>query len=388
MINTNRSHSDAAGNLKHLIFLNRYGNAHEVIEAMTNGHDLAEVEAEIRRHHLNAGKRESVLDFAEDEVKRCEDLGIRIVSFLDGDYPPALRVLYDPPLALYMKGNLIASDDQAVAVVGTRHPTLYGRMQAGKFSRNLAEKGLTIVSGLAQGIDQASHEAALKISFGRTLAVLGCGLDIDYPKHSGKLRAQICERGAVLTEFCLGTQPHAAHFPKRNRIIAGLSLAVIVIEAHVRSGSLITAHQAVEQGKDVFAVPGPVDLPGSRGAHRLIKEGAYLAESHEDILETLYYRLKDQSENRERKSPLPVPLMRTKSVSPTNELEEFPECQNPVLSLDSAILALIQDHDQTAEDLMIETGQTASGLNQALTRLECSGKIKKNYAGVYRVLRP
>ena len=188
---------------------------------------------------------------------------------------------------LYVKGSLNETDQASVAIVGSRHPGLYGLEQAGRFAEKLAGWGLTIVSGFARGIDRASHEGALKISHGRTIAVLGSGLDVIYPKEHEPLYEEIRERGALVSEFALGAAPLAENFPKRNRIIAGLSLGVVVIEAHSRSGSLITAHLAAEEGREVFALPGRVDQLGSRGTHRLIKEGACLVEFPEEVFDVL-----------------------------------------------------------------------------------------------------
>lgn len=225
------------------------------------------------------------------ELSRCEEFGIELIPYGNGRYPPLLKETSDPPLVLYVRGSLIESDQAAVAIVGSRHPSLYGREQAKRFGGRLAEMGLTIVSGFARGIDREAHEAALGVRYGRTIAVLGSGLDVIYPKEHQNLYEEIAERGALISEFALGTQPFAENFPKRNRIIAGLSLGALVVEAHSRSGSLITAHLAIEEGREVFALPGRVDQPGSRGVHRLIKEGATLVESPEEVLEILVAQL-------------------------------------------------------------------------------------------------
>jgi DNA processing protein len=212
------------------------------------------------------------------------------IGISDLRYPASLRNIADPPPLLYVDGDLEPIDAQAIAIVGSRHATPYGiriaRMLAGELSR----LGFTIVSGMARGIDRVAHESALSAG-GRTLAVLGCGLDVVYPPDHKQLRAQIPEAGAVLTEFPLGSPPLAAHFPQRNRILSGLSLGVVVVEAAEGSGSLITAKLAAEQGREVFAVPGPVDVPTSRGTHGLLKLGAKLTETVDDILEELLPQL-------------------------------------------------------------------------------------------------
>ncbi len=225
------------------------------------------------------------------ELEKAESLGIETLPFQDPRYPLLLKETSDPPLILYSRGNLLESDQAAVAIVGSRHPGLYGREQAKRFAGRLAEMGLTIVSGFARGIDREAHEAALGVRYGRTIAVLGSGLDVIYPREHQSLYEEIAERGAVISEFALGAPPLAENFPKRNRIIAGLSLGVLVVEAHSRSGSLITARLAAEEGREVFALPGRVDQLGSRGTHRLLKEGAGLVECPEEIFDALSHEL-------------------------------------------------------------------------------------------------
>ena len=227
----------------------------------------------------------------EKEIERCENLGIDLIPFTDLRYPALLKESSDPPFVLYVRGELIESDQAAVAIVGSRHPSLYGQEQAKRFAQKLSAWGLTIVSGFARGIDRSAHEGALEISYGRTVAVLGSGLDVIYPREHQALYEEIRERGVLISEFALGTQPFAENFPKRNRIIAGLSLGVLVVEAHSRSGSLITAHLAADEGRDVFALPGRVDQLGYGGTHKLIKEGAALVESPEELFEAVSSQL-------------------------------------------------------------------------------------------------
>jgi DNA processing protein len=212
------------------------------------------------------------------------------IEISDVRYPVLLRNITDPPPVLYVDGELEPVDVQAVAIVGSRHATLYGIRIARTLAEELSRLGFTIVSGMAHGIDRMAHEGALAAG-GRTLAVLGCGLDVAYPPDHTQLRAQVAEAGALLTEFPLGSPPLAAHFPRRNRILSGLSLGVIVVEAAEGSGSLITAKLAAEQGREVFAVPGPIDAPTSRGTHGLLKQGAKLTETVDDILDELLPQL-------------------------------------------------------------------------------------------------
>ena len=218
------------------------------------------------------------------ERGRAERLGLRVLTPLDEAYPPLLREIHDPPLALYVRGAFAPADKQAIAVVGTRHATHYGRETADLLAYQLVKAGFTVVSGLARGIDTAAHRGALKAG-GRTLAVLGAGPDRLYPPENAGLADAIAAQGAVLTEFPLGREPDKTTFPIRNRIVSGLAMGVLVVEAASGSGALHTAHAAADQGRLVFAVPGRIDSAGSRGPHRLLKTGARLVESVEDILQ-------------------------------------------------------------------------------------------------------
>jgi len=208
----------------------------------------------------------------------------------DERYPAWLGTIADPPAVLYCAGLIEPQDRQAVALVGARQATPYGLRVTETLARELSGAGFTIVSGLARGIDTAAHRAALEAG-GRTIAVLGCGLDVDYPLGHARLREDIAGGGAVVTEYAPDTKPLAHHFPRRNRIISGLSLGVVVIEAAEDSGSLITARLALEQGREVFAVPGSIEAPLSRGPHGLLKQGAKLVETVDDIIEELLPQL-------------------------------------------------------------------------------------------------
>ena len=229
--------------------------------------------------------RASEID-VDREIALCQQQGIDILLETDSRYPVALREIPDPPGVLFRRGTHVASDQLAVAIVGTRHATRYGLRQAERLASGLARAGLTIVSGLARGIDAAAHRAALAAG-GRTLAVLGSGLLQIYPPEHRDLAADVARGGAVISELPLRVKPLAGTFPQRNRLISGLSLGVLVIEASVQSGALITARHAGEQGRDVFAVPGRVDNRLSHGCHRLIRDGAKLVETPDDVLEEL-----------------------------------------------------------------------------------------------------
>ncbi len=225
-------------------------------------------------------------DHITKELEAVQAGRFSILTLTDAQYPARLKTISDPPPVLWCTGQLQDCDQQALAVVGSRKGSHIGRTFTRQLSGDLAALGFTIVSGLARGIDAAAHEGALATS-GRTLAVLGCGIDRTYPPEHDPLRQRIEQHGAVLSEFPMGTPPHSYHFPQRNRIISGLSLGVIVTEATSRSGSLITARMALEQNREVFAVPGNVTNTLTRGPHRLIKDGAKLVESSLDVVEEI-----------------------------------------------------------------------------------------------------
>ncbi len=223
---------------------------------------------------------------AEGIIALCREHGIGLLTERDAAYPRMLREIPDPPGVLFFRGELKPQDDLAIAIVGTRHGSRYGIEQAERLAASLARAGLTIVSGLARGIDAAAHRGALSAG-GRTLAVLASGLTSIYPPEHAALAEEIAAHGALLTEAPPGAAPHAGTFPQRNRIISGLTLGTIVVEAPEQSGALITARHAAEQNREVFAVPGRVDNRASRGCHRLIRDGAKLVESADDVLEEL-----------------------------------------------------------------------------------------------------
>ena len=225
---------------------------------------------------------ENLIDLAE-EKRRIADHGISLLTIDSDDYPVALRQIYDPPFLLYVRGKILPRDKHAIAVVGSRRTTHYGTEAARKLSFQLAHAGVTIVSGLARGIDTAGHEAALAAG-GRTIAVLGSGIGNVYPAENKGLADRIAENGAVISEFPVLYVPDKQSFPLRNRIVSGLSQGVLVVEAPERSGSMITANQAMDQGRIVFAVPGQIDRPTSGGCHRLIQQGAKLVCDSDDIL--------------------------------------------------------------------------------------------------------
>ena len=241
----------------------------------------------------------------ERELSLLKEAGGKIVTLKEDDYPKRLKDIYDPPALLYVRGELRREDELAVAIVGSRKTSPYGRWITEKIGQDLARHGVAVVSGMARGIDSVAHKGALQ-GGGRTIAVLGCGVDVIYPSENRNLFHQIIEHGAILSEFPMGSPPEGGHFPRRNRIISGLSIGAVIVQASAESGSLITARYALEQGREVFAVPGNVGAEGSRGTNQLIKEGAKLVESSEDILEEILPQW-----SREKEMPLkreiPVP---------------------------------------------------------------------------------
>jgi len=238
------------------------------------------------------------------ELETLARQGARAIPQCDPDYPALLREIYLPPVVLYARGMLVPADGWAVAIVGTRRATGYGYQVAEQLARGLASSQVTVISGLARGIDTAAHKAALAVNGGRTIAVLGCGLDIIYPSDNAKLAAHVCEHGALVSEFPLGTQPEAGNFPARNRIISGLSLGVIVVEAPQPSGALITARFALEQNRQVFAVPGHIYSKASEGTNKLIQDGARLVMRVEDILDEL--KLQQAPQQQQMRELLPA----------------------------------------------------------------------------------
>ncbi len=212
---------------------------------------------------------------------------VNVLTIEDVLYPENLKTIHYPPPILYFKGTIIEADKNSISIVGSRKATYYGKMVAEKLSKDLALAGITIISGMARGIDTSAHKGALSVN-GRTIAVLGCGIDYIYPPENRRLAQEIQESGAVISEFPLSTLPERQNFPRRNRIISGLSLGTVVVEAAEKSGALITADFALEQGREVFAIPGNINSPLSNGSHNLIKQGAKLVNNYQDILEEIY----------------------------------------------------------------------------------------------------
>ncbi|HTY45897.1 MAG TPA: DNA-processing protein DprA [Patescibacteria group bacterium] len=260
--------------------LERFGRPERVFDASEQALMQVPGIGETIAGRIRSFKEESLAQ----EMRLIKDNRLLIITCQDADYPVCLRQIPDPPLVLYIQGKLLAEDARSIAVVGSRRACLYGLSCSRRFAAELAEAGFTIVSGMARGIDTAAHRGALS-SAGRTIAVIGSGFGHIYPDENKALAQEIAGRGAVVSEFPFEAPPLKQNFPRRNRVISGLSLGVLVVEAHRNSGALITADFALEQGREVFAVPGAVDSPGSFGTNRLIKQGAKLVCEVGDIIE-------------------------------------------------------------------------------------------------------
>lgn len=263
--------------------LERFGTASDVLQASPQELSEAEGVGVLLSRRIRSNE---FRDLALSVFSLCEDKGVRLLFPWEPEFPRLLKELPDPPMLLYVRGEFVRTDALSIAIVGTRGATQYGRSQAERFSRALARAGLTIVSGLARGIDAAAHSGALEAD-GRTIAVLSSGVAEIYPPQHQELAERIAENGVLISEMPPGAKPKKGMFPQRNRLISGLSLGTIVIEAAERSGALITARLAGEQGREVFALPGLVTAPNARGCHRLIKDGAHLIQDPEDVLEEL-----------------------------------------------------------------------------------------------------
>ncbi len=283
--------------------------------------------------------------------------GIRVTCWTDDDYPYLLREVPAPPPILYYRGQLAEVDRTAVAIVGTRRATAYGREMAHRIAFELATAGVTIVSGLALGIDGVAHRAALEAG-GRTLAVLGSGIDVVYPGSHRDLAGRIANQGAVMTDYPLGTQPDRFNFPPRNRIISGLSLGVVVVEAPERSGALLTVSFAAEQSRDAFAVPGPVHAPASAGCLRILREGATLVRSADDILEDLHILQPDAAA---------APAQQTL----------------PMSEHDRRFLAVLTTQPQHIDDISAQLSLSPAEVSAQLMMLELVGAIKSLGSGYY-----
>jgi len=304
---------------------------------------------------------------ATAELELAEKLGVWIINFDDERYPPVLKQIYDPPPVLYIKGSLTRSDNLAISIVGSRRCSLYGQEQTSRLAHFLCSAGFTICSGMARGIDTAAHQGALSAE-GRTIAVQGCGLANIFPPENKKLFELISESGACISELPLQYEALAENFPPRNRIIAGLSLGTIVVEAGLNSGALITARAALENNREVMAVPGKIDSPLSKGAHRLIKEGAKLVESVEDVMEALGY-IGEQLQSHVSCA--------AKKACEKIERPLFDIGQLNLSEDEQAIYDCLDNEPQHIEQIIAGTNLTVGGISAGLVSLRLKGLIRQ-----------
>jgi DNA processing protein len=335
-------------NYKNLIY--RFGAPENVFQA--DPRDIAAVEG-VSGKAIEAIRQFKPSKDIDSELEHIHNKNIAVITLTDPAYPANLKNIYDPPPFLYVRGTITPQDDTAVAIVGSRVASDYGSTATERISRELAHAGITIVSGMARGIDSTAHHGALSAR-GRTFAVLGSGIDIIYPPENRQLYASIAEHGAVFSEFPMGTKPHAYNFPARNRIISGLSLGVLVVEASLNSGSLITAQLALEQGRDVFAVPGNVHSYKSKGTHKLLKEGAKLVESAQDILEEIRGD---------------VPAQHHTQQNTAADAEMSAECRT--------VYHVLTEEPLHIDEVILKTGFSSSHVSSLLLELELNGMVKQ-----------
>ena len=328
--------------------LDQFGDPKRVFEASRR--ELARVDG-VGEQLAEVIKETDVRGKVHRELKLIGKVKASIVTIRDQSYPNNLRQIYDSPPLLYVRGSLQPRDDLAISMVGSRLASNYGRMITEKIAGDLASQGVTMVSGMARGIDSAAHRGALSVG-GRTIAVLGCGVDIVYPPENRHLFEEIVAHGAVISEFPMSTPPEGMNFPRRNRIISGLSLGVVIVQASARSGSLITARLALEQNRDVFAVPGNIGMVGSQGTNRLIKQGAKLIESAEDILEEVLPRFRHQG-------------------------LEFEDRDLSLEEEEERVFCLLEDEPIHIDSIIAQTGMNASCVSTILLQLELKGLVQQ-----------
>jgi len=304
---------------------------------------------------------------AEAEIDLAAKLGVWLVHFQDERYPALLKQIYDPPPVLYVKGTFVEADNLSIGIVGSRRCSLYGSEQSSRFAHILASAGFTICSGMARGIDTAAHQGALAAG-GRTIAVQGCGLANVFPPENKKLFETIAESGACVSELGLKYEPLAENFPPRNRIIAGLSLGTIVIEAGTNSGALITAKAALDYNREVMAVPGKIDSPLCRGSNRLLKEGATLIDSVDDVMEALGHignRLNEHVKSAAQAAQEKV------------ETPLFDIAQLNLSPVEKSVFDYLNTDPVYAEQIVSESPHPAGGVNAAIVSLRLKGLIKQ-----------
>lgn len=348
------------------MLLHRFGSPVGIFEADEDSLLLVEGITDV---HLSKLRRAKADEGAVSDAQRLLSIGGKLVTYFDERYPALLRQLSDAPIALYVLGELPCNDELCVAIVGTRRPSDYGRQVAYRLAQELASYGAVVVSGMAVGIDGAAHQGAIDAG-GKTIAVLGCGIDVVYPRAHAKLRERIIGSGAVVSEFPLGTIPQPWHFPVRNRIISGMTLATIVVEAPQDSGALLTADWALEQGREVLVVPGPITNPNFRGNHQLIKEGAQVVESAEDVFHVLG-----------------IPLEKVKASKVAAGLGEGVKAEAPTLPglspVELKILEVLSKGKKHIDQIVRESGMPISEVSTALLQLEVKKLATRQRGGFY-----
>ncbi|PIY19372.1 DNA-protecting protein DprA [Candidatus Desantisbacteria bacterium CG_4_9_14_3_um_filter_40_11] len=340
------------GPVRFQTLLNYFGNVEDILVA--NAADLAQIKGigeKIAQEIVE--KRGDVR--IDEELKKIDAASVRVITLEDEEYPLNLKSIWAAPPALYTKGCLKEEDRLSISMVGTRSASFYGRRMADNFAQDLARAGLTVVSGLARGIDTASHLGAISAN-GRTIAVLGCGVDIMYPPENKRLFEQIVQHGAVLSEFPMGTTPEKFNFPRRNRIISGLALGTLVVEASIRSGTFITTEYALEQGRDVFAVPGCIDSRLSAGTNHLIQQGAKLVTCVEDILEEIG-----------------LLVTTLKQIAIPEKKKDI----NELLGTEKQVYSLIGDKPQQIDYLIYNSDISAGQMASILLQLELKGFVRQ-----------
>lgn len=299
---------------------------------------------------------------AEKEIARLREMGAKLIQWNEPEYPSRLLQIYDPPPLLYLRGDPLVLQRHSISMVGTRRPSLYGNLMAERLARDLSDRGLVIVSGLARGIDSSSHKGACASPCGVAIGVLGTGIDVLYPKENRKLFAEVEKRGAIISEFPLGTHPAPENFPVRNRIVAGMSLGTIIIEGKQYSGSLITARLAMEFGREVFGVPGLATQPSSFAPNQLIKQGAKLVTCWEDVVEELPTEIRSE--------------LFTVETPASGERESlFAQALAPEEKKLYSLLTV--DQPVHVDQLLDQSGMTSSGVLAALCEMELKGLIRQ-----------
>jgi len=321
----------------------------------------------LEAHRLPAAVAQAIhsrqpLSAAAKELALAQAAGCKLLTWDEPEYPQRLREIYDPPPLLYVLGNIELLNRHLISVVGARRPTPYGNQMAERLSQDLADRGLVIASGLARGIDSSAHKGALSSTAGSTIGVLGCGVDVVYPKENKKIYQEMTKRGAIISEFPMGTFPAPQNFPIRNRIIAGMALGVVVVEGAQYSGSLITARLAMEFGREVFGVPGNATQPTSFGPNQLIQQGAKLVTSWEDVIEEL-------------PTPVRAELLPVESA---NAEERAQLVQQSLMPAERSLYDLLaQDEARHIDDLVEHSGLTSSEVLATLFDLELKGVVRQ-----------